>query len=1169
MNRLLFGALALASITSVAGAQAIAARRLEPNLEDNIATPLRYRPDGADFVIENGMEFFNRPLYGGHTAFRVDTGDKPEFVLYGLPGRGGNLRLGIRNAGAAKWLSAVQSVTARYRPGGMIYDIRDPLLGQGTLHIEAYALAATEGLIVRVEGRGTPAGVEWLWAYGGANGQRGARDGDIGTERVPISEYFQLSPDFCHTNVYEPAAGAFTMRFPISNNPVAIFGRTPGDAKPEIADARQWGNPAQLFASVNATPAAAPVIVGHVPLVAEARYLSLQRLGNAAAPGDLQVVTGNAPATVPATTLLPAFKYDDLPKVFADAETHFKALRERVAIETPDPFINAAAGALNVAADAVWDDAQKAIMHGAVAWRQKLLGWRGQYALDALGWHDRAADNFATWAPRQNTRPIPEQLPGPDEASNLARSENALHSNGDMSNSHYDMNLVHIDAAFRHILWTGDLEFAKREWPIIERHLAWEQRMFRRPYGPEKLPLYEAYAAIWASDDLQYNGGGAAHASAYNYYHNMMAARVAKVIGKDPAPYEKEAALIAQAMRKHLWLPEKGWMAEYRDYLGLQAAHDSAALWTVYHTMDSELLTPTEAWQMSRYLDTALPRIPVRGAGVPADEPYALLPTSTWMPYLWSINNVCMNENNATSLAYFQAGRADEGTRLLKSGILASMYMGIAPGNVGTMTYLDVYRRESQRDFGDGSGTLSRTMVEGLFGIRPDALARELRITPGFPRKWEHASIRHPDMGYSFKRAGQTDTYVIDSKFASPMALRLEVPALAENASVTVNGQPAKWAQPEDAVGMPRIIVTAPASAKWEVAITRSGAAIAAGPLPIRAIEGAPVDFKLDPRLKLSLPAGAHITDPQHVLTAAAPTNEWTNFKVRASALPGKHTVFVGVAQGAMQWRQPVEIDIAPPAAAPRAGYDWAAADPGAKYESVDLTKQFNDRVSQIFRHEYRSPRSSFVSLAIPKQGLGAWAGEVNQTATIDDAGLRAAAGRNSGKLLMPNGVPFATPSAAAENNILFTSQFDNFPKEAKIPLTGKAKRVLLLMAGSTNHMQSRFDNGEVIATYTDGETSRLALENPTTWWPIEQDYFVDDYQFRRPGPLPPRINLRTGEVRLLDPATFKGRGGRIDGGAATALELPLIPQKELQSLTVRTLANEVVIGLMAATLER
>ena len=34
-------------------------------------------------------------------------------------------------------------------------------------------------------------------------------------------------------------------------------------------------------------------------------------------------------------------------------------------------------------------------------------------------------------------------------------------------------------------------------------------------------------AAIWASDDLEYGGGGATHSSAFNYFHNLMAARLA------------------------------------------------------------------------------------------------------------------------------------------------------------------------------------------------------------------------------------------------------------------------------------------------------------------------------------------------------------------------------------------------------------------------------------------------------------------------------------------------------------------------------------------------------------------------------------------------------------------------------------------------------------------
>jgi hypothetical protein len=182
---------------------------------------------------------------------------------------------------------------------------------------------------------------------------------------------------------------------------------------------------------------------------------------------------------------------------------------------------------------------------------------------------------------------------------------------------------------------------------------------------------------------------------------------------------------------------------------------------------------------------------------------------------------------------------------------------------------------------------------------------------------------------------------------------------------------------------------------------------------------------------------------------------------------------------------------------------------------------------------------------------------------------LRATAAAHDGKITLPNGVAFATPGPGSAPNILFTSQWDNYPREATVPLTGKARKVHLLMAGSTNAMQSRLDNGEVIVSYTDGTTSRLALRNPETWWPIEQDYFIDDYQFRVDGPLPTRVNLKTGEVRVLDRNSFKGKGREIPGGAATVLQLDLDAGKELRSLTVRALANDVVIGLMAATLER
>ena len=87
--------LALHAQTVVPAPVAISATSgLRPNLAGQVGRPLRYHPDNGDFIIENGPEFFNRSLYGGNTASRVDGGDKPEFTMY-LPGRGGNLRLGV------------------------------------------------------------------------------------------------------------------------------------------------------------------------------------------------------------------------------------------------------------------------------------------------------------------------------------------------------------------------------------------------------------------------------------------------------------------------------------------------------------------------------------------------------------------------------------------------------------------------------------------------------------------------------------------------------------------------------------------------------------------------------------------------------------------------------------------------------------------------------------------------------------------------------------------------------------------------------------------------------------------------------------------------------------------------------------------------------------------
>lgn len=137
-------------------------------------------------------------------------------------------------------------------------------------------------------------------------------------------------------------------------------------------------------------------------------------------------------------------------------------------------------------------------------------------------------------------------------------------------------------------------------------------------------------------------------------------------------------------------------------------------------------------------------------------------------------------------------------------------------------------------------------------------------------------------------------------------------------------------------------------------------------------------------------------------------------------------------------------------------------------------------------------------------------------------------------------------------------------------------------MAGSTNHMQSRIDNGLVIVDYTDGTADTLHLQNPHNWCPIEQDYYEDGQAFHAAQPRPYRIDFATAKVtRELMPmgkhygkAVASGVAGsyndrKLEKGAGIILDMPLNPRKKLKQLTLRTLSNDVVIGLMGITLQR
>src|SRR5271165_3468186 len=122
---------------SVLAISMLGSRAANEDLPITVKRPLRYHPEGTDFVIDNGQHWFNRPLYGPHTAFHIDGGDKPEFVFINTTVKDGVLRFALVNGGSQKWLTDAAQITTRYRPGSLIYQIHDPLLGEESLRLTA------------------------------------------------------------------------------------------------------------------------------------------------------------------------------------------------------------------------------------------------------------------------------------------------------------------------------------------------------------------------------------------------------------------------------------------------------------------------------------------------------------------------------------------------------------------------------------------------------------------------------------------------------------------------------------------------------------------------------------------------------------------------------------------------------------------------------------------------------------------------------------------------------------------------------------------------------------------------------------------------------------------------------------------------------------------------
>ena len=373
----------------------------------------------------------------------------------------------------------------------------------------------------------------------------------------------------------------------------------------------------------------------------------------------------------------------------------------------------------------------------------------------------------------------------------------------------------------------------------------------------------------------------------------------------------------------------------------------------------------------------------------------------------------------------------------------------------------------------------ARTLVEGLFGVKPDMLNKTLMLKPGFPEAWKYATLETPDLRFDYKQEGNKDIYSIKNSFEDIQQLDLHLPAKkASVKKVLINGVEAEWKMVENAIDRPCIEVLAPATDRSEIEIEWMGSEIEKGSNDAFITTGAELKAGFNEAVLVD------VYDPQQAIVIKEKQKDRLVAQVKAET--GSQTVFVKLAQGDMQWWEPLtfetgkaveikndrlqledtlsfslknnskktitgsaiinpgkkegrlKVALAPgeektyhysrlkslvlgenvvhvewPEGKVEAQVaNWHIQPEVKEWETVDLSGYFNDKVTNIFKNDYLSPRSPYPTPQIPIHGLGDWC-SYKAYMEIDDSGLRKLAG-NDGEFILNQGLKFKSPGSGS-----------------------------------------------------------------------------------------------------------------------------------------------------------
>ena len=346
---------------------------------DNKGVPA-VTPAGQRFCIVWGNPKFNRCTAPTPHSTGWRRATCLEFAMY-MRSMGGNCKIGIISQQEQNGSPEAAAIKTIYRPGSMIYEIKDSILGKGQIILTILAMADAEGMIAKVETVNLPDSV-----FIGGIWRRYGKIQPGWWYWCPWPWiFFYLKPEYCKTTAIPFTKTCSGFRTGLQKHK-ARKRRTLQryNTGTKLLIQRQKEKPKQI---IGLFPENAEVVMKN----AENRHSVniIQRVANLSLP----LVAAHVPAEKTACFILSWKKKKRrshtqmLRGYLVNADEAYKKLPEGLYCKRPMPSSIHSVRHWQLP-DGIWES--PSYLHGAIAWRMRLPACGGCLLCRSAGWHDRA-----------------------------------------------------------------------------------------------------------------------------------------------------------------------------------------------------------------------------------------------------------------------------------------------------------------------------------------------------------------------------------------------------------------------------------------------------------------------------------------------------------------------------------------------------------------------------------------------------------------------------------------------------------------------------------------------------------------------------------------------------------------------------------------------------------